>query len=238
MLVVAQPMTAAIALVYLLLVAFVVNHFVTRRALEAGRVNRDASYRVAIFMTEMVEALKEITLRNKLDEVAVVVTEERKRAVRARANSSFLGVIPKYAFEAALVGGFLLVGGGAYLIAGPEEAIVSIALFAVAGFRLIPAINGIQSGIIQATATIPSANDVIGDMTNAERDVEERLKPDRAELPKDPRTLQLDAVRFRYPASSEDVLRGMTSTSRSEARSASSGPPARANPPSSISSWG
>lgn len=209
-LVVAQPMTAAIALVYLLLVAFVVNHFVTRRALEAGRVNRNASYRVAIFMTEMVEALKEITLRNKLDEVAVVVTEERKRAVRARANSSFLGVIPKYAFEAALVGGFLLVGGGAYAIAGPEEAIVSIALFAVAGFRLIPAINGIQSGVIQATATIPSANDVINDMTNAERDVEERLKPDRAELPDDPRTLQLDAVRFRYPNSSEDVLRGIS----------------------------
>lgn len=209
-LVIAQPMTAVIALVYLLLVAFVVNHVVTRRALEAGRVNRAASYRVAIFMTEMVEALKEITLRNKLDDVAVVVTDERKRAVRARANSSFLGIIPKYAFEAALVGGFLLVGGVAYFFAGPAEAIVSIALFAVAGFRLIPAINGVQGSIIQATATIPSAKDVIGDLTSAERDVEERIRPDRGVLPADPGELRLADVRFRYPGTTDDVLRGLS----------------------------
>ncbi|SFR95699.1 ABC-type bacteriocin/lantibiotic exporter, contains an N-terminal double-glycine peptidase domain [Microbacterium sp. cf046] len=209
-LVVAQPLTAVIAFVYLGLVAFVVNHFVTRRALLAGRVNRDASYRVAIFMTEMVEALKEITLRNRLDQVAGVVTEERKRAVRARANSSFLGIIPKYAFEAALVGGFLLIGAGSYLIAGPEAAIVSIALFAVTGFRLIPAINGIQSGIVQASATIPSALDVIGDMTNAERDIAEKdIGADRAPLPEHPVTLTLRDVRFRYPDAQAEALQGL-----------------------------
>ncbi|KQX06388.1 MULTISPECIES: ABC transporter ATP-binding protein [unclassified Leifsonia] len=209
-LVVAQPLTAIIALLYLGLVAFVVNHFVTRRALLAGRVNRNASYRVAIFMTEMVEALKEITLRNRLDQVSRVVTSERIRAVRARANSSFLSVIPKYAFEAALVGGFLLIGGASFLIAGPDQAIISVALFAVTGFRLIPAINGVQSGIIQASATIPSAQDVIDDITRSENDVNAtEIGQDRATLPASPRVLSLHQVKFRYPTTTGLVLRGV-----------------------------
>ena len=210
-LVVAQPMTALIALLYLGLVAFVVNKFVTQRVLTAGRVNRDASYRVAIFMTEMVEALKEITLRNRLEQVMGVVTVERKRAVQARANGSFLSMIPKYAFEAALVGGFLLVGGAAFLVGGAQEAIVSIALFAITGFRLIPALNGIQSGIVQANATIPSAQDVIGDMTSAELDITNRdTVRDSGTLPDDPQTLSLKDVTFRYHGSKDDVLKGVS----------------------------
>jgi len=208
-LVVAQPLTAFIAFTYLGLVALLVNLFVTRRALEAGRVNRNSSYRVAIFMTEMVEALKELTLRNSLEQVLGVVTTERHRAVRARANASFLGIIPKFAFEAALVGGFLLIGGASYLISGPEEAIVAVALFAVTGFRLIPAINGVQSGIIQATASIPSAQDVIGDIKAAEKNVAVEVGKDQSELPSDPARLMLHDVRFRYPKSSEDVLKGV-----------------------------
>jgi ABC-type multidrug transport system fused ATPase/permease subunit len=97
-LLIANPMTSLIALVYLSLVALIVNKVVTRRALEASQVNRDFSYRVAILMTEMVDALKELSLRNRLDQVAGVVTKNRVHAVRARANTSFLGTIPLYSF--------------------------------------------------------------------------------------------------------------------------------------------
>jgi len=209
-LVVAQPLTAAIAFTYLGLVALVVNRFVTRRALEAGRVNRNASYRVASVMTEMVEALKELTLRNRLDQVMEVVTTHRRRAVRARANASFLGVIPKFAFEAALVGGFLLIGGTTYAVAGMDQAVVSVALFAATGFRLIPALNGVQAGVVQATASIPSAQDVIGDIRATERSVAVRAVEDSRPLPEEPGVLSLSDVRFRYPSSREDVLRGLS----------------------------
>ncbi|QEO13554.1 ABC transporter ATP-binding protein [Agromyces intestinalis] len=209
-LIVAQPLTAVIAFVYLGLIALMVNNFVTKRALVAGRVNLNASYRVAIFMTEMVEALKEITLRNRLEQVMEVVTAERMRAVKARANGSFLSIIPKYSFEAALVGGFLLVGGSSFLIAGPEEAIVSVALFAITGFRLIPAINGMQSSIVASTASIPAAQDVIGDITRAEADEHGTdLAADRRELPEHPAVLSLREVRFQYPGASAHVLRGV-----------------------------
>jgi ABC-type multidrug transport system fused ATPase/permease subunit len=209
-LLIANPMTSLIALVYLSLVALIVNKVVTRRALEASQVNRDFSYRVAILMTEMVDALKELSLRNRLDQVAGVVTKNRVHAVRARANTSFLGTIPLYSFEAALVGGFLLIGFASYVTGGITAAVAAVAIFAATGFRLIPAINGIQGSFVQATASTPSARDVIGDLNSAELNVSNTsTEVDTGVLPVSPKILRLDSVSFRYPNASETVLRGL-----------------------------
>ena len=207
---VADPLTSLIALVYLVSVALVVNKVVTRRALEAGMVNRNFSYRVATLMTEMVDALKELSLRDRLPQVAEVIRQNRIHAVRARANTSFLGVIPLFAFEAALVGGFVLIGAAAFIQGGLTGAVAAVALFAATGFRLIPAINSIQGAVVQATASVPSAQDVIGDLTSAERNIQETSTPaDKAVLPVSPKFLSLDSVVFRYPKNDEDVLRGL-----------------------------
>lgn len=208
---VADPMTSIIALVYLTLIAIIVHLVVTKRALEAAQVNLTFSYRVAILMTEMIEALKELSLRNRLTEVAELVTTNRHRSVRARANGSFLGVVPGFVFESALIGGVILIGGVAFAQGGLAGALASVALFAATGFRLIPAINGIQGGIVQAVASIPSAKDVIGDLTAAEADMKVSQAPeDTATLAETPRELRLDAVHFRYPKAEEDVIRGMS----------------------------
>ena len=210
-LLVVNPMISLIALVYLSLIALIVHQFVTKRALEAAQVNLEFSYRVAILMTEMMEALKELSLRNRLGDVAELVTTNRQRSVRARANGSILGIIPGFVFEAALIGGIILVGGASFIQGGLTAALTSVALFATAGFRLIPAINGIQGGIVQAVASIPSATDVIGDLIASENDMKTSTTPaDTAELAERPREMRLDNVRFRYPNASEDVIRGMS----------------------------
>jgi ABC-type multidrug transport system fused ATPase/permease subunit len=210
-LVIADPVTALVALVYLALVAFIVNKVVTKRALLAGQVNLNYSYRVAILMTEMVDALKELSLRGKLDQVADVVTRNRKVAVKARANISFLGIIPLYAFEAALVGGFILVGIAGFITGGANGALASVALFAATGFRLIPAINGLQSSIVQGNASSPAARDVIDDLnrlSNIEKD--DYQKKDVSNLPSHPQKIVLDKVTFTYHSSTNQVLRGLS----------------------------
>lgn len=206
-----DPVTSLIALVYLTLVAVVVHKVVTKRALEAAVVNRDFSYRVAILMTEMMEALKELSLRNRLSQVAGIVNQNRHRSVRARANGSFLSIVPGFAFESALIGGVILIGGVSYLQGGMVAALASVALFAATGFRLIPAITGIQGGIVQAVATLPSVDDVVGDLTAAERDMRASQPPaDTETLDERPVELRLNDLRFRYPNAEVDVIRGMS----------------------------
>lgn len=210
---IADPVTSIIALLYLTAVALVVHFVITRRALEAAQVNLDFSYRVAILMTEMLDALKELSLRNRLSDVADLVTANRRRSVRARANGSFLSVVPGFAFESALIGGVILIGTVAFAQSGLSGALSSVALFAATGFRLIPALNGVQGGLVQGVASIPSARDVINDLTAAEADMKTSQTPaDTSELAATPRELRLDDVRFHYPNTTEDVIRGMSLT--------------------------
>ena len=210
-LVASQPVTALIALLYLLLISFLLLVVVTKRVRTAGAHNRKFGYLVARIMTEMVESLKEITLRDKIDEVGRVISRNRKRATRARANMAFLSVIPKYAFEAALIGGCLLVGGAAFLMSGPEAAVVSVSLFAATGFRMIPAMNAVQSSFNSASANEVYARDVIRFLKEAKANRAESVAVavDRTELPLRPNELVLRDVDFSYPGSDENVLKGI-----------------------------
>ena len=211
-LVIAQPVTALIALVYLLAVAFVMNRVVSRAAKRAGEANRDLVYRISTIMTEMVEALKEVTLRGKLGEISRVVSKDRVKATDARADMAYLSQVPKYAFETALIGGVLLVGGAAYLMTGLGGATVAVGLFAVTGFRVVPALNAIQSCLSSASSNEVYARDVIrelrdADTTPAGSDAEQA---DTLSMPQTPQRLELRDVQFRYPDAETNVLDGIS----------------------------
>ncbi len=214
-LVIADPLTSVIAFVYLSIVAFSVNRIVTRRALRASRTTRDYSYRVATLMTEMVEALKELSLRNRLDQISEVVTSYRRVSTLSRAKTSFLGVVPLASFESALVGGFLLVGGVNLALGGMSQAIASVVLFAATGFRLIPAVNAMQQSLVNASAAMPVAQDVLGDLTEAEARprAADSLSASHRPVPTDG-VIELDHVSFRYPGASTDALRNVSLTIR------------------------
>ncbi|WP_269937166.1 ABC transporter ATP-binding protein [Arthrobacter sp. HY1533] len=208
---IAQPLTAAVALVYLGAVAMVLYFLVSRRAVVAGRVNRDYSFKVAQLLTEMVTALKEVTLRNKEGEVAGVVHANRIHTSRARANIQFLGIVPRYVLESALIGGFAVVGGVGYLAGGPEQAMLSVALFALAGFRMAPSLQRFQGIISQTSTSAPFAEVVVADIKTVEKYAVER-KDDRTgeKLPQGASSLDLRDVSFRYSADGEDALKNIS----------------------------
>jgi len=205
-LVVAQPTTAAVTVVYIGLLAGLLYLVINRRALVAGRVNRDYSLKVARLMTEMVATLKEITLRDKTDEVAGVVRRNRQFAVRARANSQFLGQAPKYVLEVALIGGFLLVGVVGYGQGGVDQAFTAIAIFAVAGFRMIPAITRLQGILTQTATTLPHARRVITDIQAAEGFIANAETVGRERIEGEPQQIELRGVSFTYPSSATPAV--------------------------------
>lgn len=206
--IVASPVTALVALVYLAIVAALINQVVGHRTLRASGKNLDSSQRVATLLVEMVEAMKELTLRGKLEDVQVVVGRNRQEAVAARASLAFLAIIPRYAYEAALIGGFLLVGGTGYLMGGLTAAVIAVALFAAAGLRLIPALTGVQSSMIAATTSLPWVHDVVNDLRGAEANRTDALGgTDHVELPEEPDLLSLRSITFTYPGGSAPVLR-------------------------------
>lgn len=202
-----QPLTAAISIAYLGAIAFLMSRVLTKRTVEAGRVNRDYSYKVASLMTDMVGALKEITLRNKFDEVAGEVRRNRSHAARARANLQFLGSVPKFIMDTALIGGFLLVGTAAYLISGTMTAAMeAVVLFAVVGMRLVPTLTGLQGTINTLGANRAQIRAVLHDMEEAEEYKRAREHLGQEELLQDPQVLKLSGVTFTYPTGEQPAV--------------------------------
>lgn len=207
-----EPLTSIIALVYLGFVALMVSKVVTKRALKAGDINVEYTYTVANLMTEMIDALKELSLRNRLGEVATIVSKNRTHAVIARADISFLSIVPGFAFEAALIGGVILIGASSYVLqGGMTAALASVALFAATGFRLIPALTGMQASFVQAGQGLAMTRDVINDLTATEASAKvTQVAEDTAELASVPQSLRLDDITFSYPGAEEPVIKNLS----------------------------
>ena len=208
---VVQPLTALIAVVYLGLIAYLMSSVLTGRAVEAGRVNRDYSFKVASLMTDMVGALKEITLRNKFDEVAEEVRRNRIHSARARANIQFLGSVPKFVMDAALIGGFLLVGVVSFLVhRDMNEAIGAVVLFAVGGMRLIPTVLTVQTTNNTLNANQAQIRAVLRDMEEADDFRKQREVLGKKPLSQAPAVLSLRGVTFTYPTGNQPAVNGVT----------------------------
>lgn len=203
---VAQPVIALATVVYLGLVAAVLYGWVSRRAVVNGRRNRDFSFRTATLMTEMVQALKEITLRDKADEVAAHVNANRSVAVKARATIGFLGAIPKFVLDSAMILGFLIIGGVGYLNGGPTGAFTSIALFGIASFRMVPSMLQFQGVMTSTASTLPHARAVIRDIKAAEQYTADAEQIGYGSLGPEPRRLRFSDVSFTYPGAGVPAL--------------------------------
>lgn len=211
-LIVAEPFLAGVTLLYFALIAFLLYRIVLRRAVKAGQDNRNYSRHSVRLVSEMVHSLKEVTLRGKSGEVAEVVLGIRKRAAMARANQVFLGAVPRFVLEAALIGGLLIGGLVGYAQNGFAGSMTAIALFGVAGFRLIPSLTRFQTIMGQTGANIPFADEVLAEIDRGKRYVDEERTTGHVPLPDTATNLELDGVTFSYPGSSTPAVRDVSLT--------------------------
>jgi ABC-type multidrug transport system fused ATPase/permease subunit len=204
---VAEPLIAVVTLVYLGLVAFLLARVISPRAVQAGRENRQWSGKTVMMMTEAMNTLKELTLAGRAHDVQERVNMTRTHSSRARAQSIFLGQVPRYVLETALIVGFALVGGVGLATGGPEGAVGAIGLFAVAGFRLVPSLTRLQAVQSQANSSASFAKNVMRDIQQGDQLLAARTRdrPQR-ELEAEKIDIRLRDVSFAYPGSAANAI--------------------------------
>ena len=166
---VVQPLLAFATLAYLATLGGVLFFWIAGHARKAGEVNVNYSVRSARLILEVIASMKEVTLRNKESEVADIIAKSRESSVQARANLQFLNQLPRYALDAGLVGGFLVIGGVGYLLGGIDQAIVAIGLFGLAGFRVAPSVIRFQQVLSQMIAAAEFPRQVLAEIADVER---------------------------------------------------------------------
>ncbi len=206
---VVQPLLAIATLLYLLLLGGVLFFWIAGHARKAGEVNVNFTVRSARLILEIIASMKEVTLRNKEAEVANVVALARRSSVQARANIQFLSQLPRFALEAGLVGGFLVIGGFGFLLGGIEQAIVAIGLFALAGFRVAPSVIRFQSVLSQMIAAAEFPRQVLVEIADVEHGRSESSPGWRAVDPAWS-AIVFDDVSFRYSADADPAVRNVS----------------------------
>ncbi|WP_432542471.1 ABC transporter ATP-binding protein [Kineococcus sp. SYSU DK002] len=211
---VAAWQTAIVAAVYFGLIAVLLYAVIARRAAAAGRAATSASVHTIRLVQESFATTKEITLRGRGDQLAGVAREVRTGSARARGMAFFYSVGPRFVLEAALLGGFLVVGGVAVLTQGVTEAVSAIGLFAVAGFRVVPCLTRLQSVFATMHAHEPNAHEVLDALreTGASRDDRPVAQPGTAPVALPPGAVEivLEDVGFTYPGSDRPALDGVS----------------------------
>ncbi len=204
------PVIAATTLIYLLILGAVLFFWIARHARRAGEVNVENSIRTSRLLLEIISAMKEVTLRNKEPEVAEVVKSIRTASARARGNIYFLSQLPRYALEAGLVGGFVVIGGVGFLLGGVEQAVTAVALFALAGFRVAPSVIRTQSVLSQMIAVAEFPRQVLEQLSESEKSAAELVSRSTQAIPAVPQRIVLEGVGFSYSRDAPPALRGVS----------------------------
>lgn len=216
-LLVANWVTAVTAIIYLGLIALFLSRGISRRAVANGRRNRQFSFKTVRLLTEAMGALKEITLRGSTEDIERAVHANRINSSKARALAVFLGQVPRFVLESALIAGFLLVGAVGMVTspAGVDpitNALGSIALFGVAGFRIIPSLTRFQSILSTVHSSAPFAEQVLEDIREAEDRAGETSGPDTVVIPEGLTDIRLEHVTFTYPGAGSPALNDVSLT--------------------------
>jgi ABC-type multidrug transport system fused ATPase/permease subunit len=154
--------------------------------------------------------LKEIRVRQTQDYFIDEYLDARRSWAAAKAESGFLGELPRYVLEMLFIIGVILVVGVVSLTSDPGQTLPLIALFIAAGFRLLPSVNRLLAASSSIRVGLPQmelvVEDLLDDLQVSEAYLSERAgAASRRSLPLT-KSLVLEEVSFRYPDSDHDVL--------------------------------
>jgi ABC-type multidrug transport system fused ATPase/permease subunit len=144
-LLVLAPLVALGSVVYFALVLAVLNRWIGARASAAGHADVEATKRGMTIIQWALGGFREVTTRGVGGHFVDRLGEVRARGAASRAEVAYLGLLPRYFLESALIVGMAVAFAIQLPVVGFAGAISGLALFAVAGFRLLPSLQRLQA---------------------------------------------------------------------------------------------
>lgn len=213
-LLVAMPVPTIAAVIFFAGTSFILNRLVGRTAKRVGRIQAEAGGEAWRATLHALGGIKEIKIRQTADVFIEEFSTARTTWGHARATATLLTEIPKYVLEVAFIMGVLLILGLVSLTSPPGQTMSLLALFVAAGFRLMPSIVRILAATSSVRTGLPQmevvVRDVLDDLVVAEKWMG-RTSQGIVDSPMRPqRGVELRSVRYRYPGSDHDVIRGLS----------------------------
>jgi len=210
-----SPWAALGSIAFFVGLALVLQRILGRWASRVGAAIASTEIDSLNAVQEAIGAYREVTVADRRLMYVSRIQELRWAAARVAANSQFIGMLPKYIFEAALVVGGFVLAGALFATQNATAAVGTLALFLAAGSRVMPSLLRLQGATLglramAATAgpTFALAND-LGNPT----DVPEEPASDGEVMarilegyPDFSPSIEIRSLTVAYPASAQPAL--------------------------------
>lgn len=202
-----SPLPTIAVVLYFGLAGFSLQRWVKKHSIRAGEALIHNSYVTGQTALQALGGIKEIKLRNEQQVFVDRYGAARMNVAMALRLSSFLDSLPKYALELLFILGVGIMTVMAYVQDPSSGALSTLAIFAVAGFRVLPSTVRLLSSLNLIRTGTPALMLVERDLEAAAR-TKSTPVADAERLPFT-RTVDFNDVHFRYDDGIDDVLAGI-----------------------------
>ncbi len=160
-------------------------------------------------VNEAFGAVKEIKVGGHEQTYIERFSDQAKILAKHQASFSVINQLPRFGLEAVAFGGMMVII--LYLMSKSNNfvnAVPILALYAFAGYRLMPSLQGIYTSISQLRFVGPALDSIHNDLV--------KLKPNQIDKNKDKlsvkKLIRLENVKYYYPNSSQKALNNVNIT--------------------------
>ena len=185
--------------------------FVKRRLAYIGRMSGETNRRRLKAVSEVLGGIKDLKILGRMRPYLQTFDSASQDYARYQVHNGLIATLPRYAMESIAFGGILLIL--LYLLSvrrDVTQALPLIALYAIAGYRLMPAIQQIFGGLAQVRFSLSSLENLhqeIAALTSVPPDVtgDSISRPLRFD-----NNIEIRSVSYRYPGAEKDALSAVT----------------------------
>lgn len=204
--------TVGVAITLSFMIFFFVGKY-KKTLVRLGQERRKYQYKMVQSMQQGFGGIKEIKIANKEEFFAEEFADANKKSNEALRYNIFLNAIPKPVMEALCITGLMIVISIKIFMDTDRTAFVgTLAVFAVAAFKLLPSVNKISSyigNIFHNSVAIPLVIERLRNMDKLLKEAKEEADKGAMEFTKD---ISLDKVSYRYPETEVDILKEVSLT--------------------------
>ena len=191
--------------------------FVSKYLKKIGKIRAHANKVRFKMADEALKGIKELNVLNRKEYFLKYFRIYSEQMSLSQAKKSVISKLPKHVFEVIAFGGILLII--IYFLALDYELnrlVPVLSLYAFAGYRLMPAMQAIFTGISELRYTIPALENLLRDLELDKMLIGEHQdspKPEEGNYPvKDIPRIVADDIWYAYPGQNEPVLKGISLT--------------------------
>jgi ATP-binding cassette subfamily C protein len=153
-----DPTMAFLSLSLFTLTSYGLYRKLQKSAQKFGKINTEMSIKSNEKILEALNSFRETITSNRQGYYSSLIGELRITGSRAAGELNFLPNVSKYAIEATLVLGGLLIGGYQFATQNATHAVATLSIFMAGGSRIAPAVLRVQQAALNMKGNLESAN--------------------------------------------------------------------------------